>query len=275
MKFTKKNDIYVIDNKHILLCGDSTVLSSYVKILKGDTKDMLLYTDPPYNASFNGRSGDFDIIKNDKLDDELFILFIKKWYNCIKVFKFDGMYIFCNNYLKHIIENLDPNRWIIRNKKPIIWVKNNFGMGRNYRPKYEMLLFDGKIDNDILNACDVWEIKKDNGSKYIHPTQKPIDCFLNGIKNHKNIKKILDPFAGSGTSLIASEISNKIWRGIELDENYCDKIIRRYYDYFLTDNIILYRDGLCYDFKYLKRELNLLKRATDKGIVNIEQDRLF
>ena len=265
-------DIVIFDDKHKLLCGDSTKNEDIKKII---VNEFIFYTDPPYNASFNGRSGDHNIILNDSMDDIDFYNFTKKWYDNIKIyFNINPLYIWCNNYLKHIIESIDKKRWVIKNKTPIIWNKNNFGMGINYRGKYEMLMFDGNIDEDIKNECNVWDINKDNGENYIHPTQKPIECFERGIQNHKKIINVIDIFAGSGSSLIATHKLNKNWYGIELDEQYCDKIIRRYYDYTFTHNIKLIRNGITYDFDYIKKELQLLKGASKKGEI-LEQTRLF
>lgn len=199
MNFTKKGDIFIFDDKHKLTCDDSTQTSTYDKLLVNiDYENIMLYTDPPYNASFNGRSGDFEVIKNDDMSDEQFLIFIQNWYNCVKKIDFKAMYIFCNNYLKSIIEQCDTQKWVVKNKRPIIWVKNNFGMGNNYRPKYEMCMFDGNIDKEINNECDIWNISKDNGDNYIHPTQKPIECFKRGLKNHTDIKYVLDTFVGGG-----------------------------------------------------------------------------
>jgi len=288
----KKSDVVILDGKHVLMCGDSTsndiflALSALIKEqnnlslldwLAENNEKVMIYTDPPYNAAFNGRSGDHDIILNDKLEEEEFYNLIKSWYFKLKeVFGVKvPTYIWCNNYLKNIIENIDPTRWNIPNKKPIIWVKNNFGMGRNYRPKYEMCLFDGKIDKTILNECDIWEIKKDNGTNYIHPTQKPVECFERGMRNHKNVKYVIDSFAGSGSSLIASLNTQKIWLGMEYDEFYVEKIIRRYYDYTFTKDIKLLRNGVLYNFEYIVKEMKLLSGANNKGIIDKNTTRLF
>lgn len=279
MNFTKKGDVYIFDDKHKLMCGDSTDKENYLFLFKTtdlkNVENVMLYTDPPYNASFNGRSGDFGVIKNDDMSDDDFKEFIYKWYECTKLFNFKASYIFCNNYLKGVVEQIDPKKWLVKNKRPIIWVKNNFGMGNNYRPKYEMLMYDGDIDNTIKNECDVWNISKDNVECYIHPTQKPLDCFVRGMNNHSLITNVLDTFAGSGSSLIASIITKKIWYGFELDELYCDKIVRRYYDYTLTENIKLIRNGVEYGFEYIKENLKLLNGASKKGEVNDNQARLF
>jgi len=262
-------DVIIFDNKHRLMCGDITKINITIP------NNTILYTDPPYNASFNGKSGDHDIIINDSMNDNEFYLFIKKWYNNIVVDNnFIAIYIWCNNYLKGVIENIDKERWLVKNKKPIIWIKNNFGMGRNYRPKYEMLMFDGKIDEYIKNECDVWQIKKDNGDTYIHPTQKPIECFERGIKNHANSNFVLDTFAGSGSSFIATIKQNKTWLGVELDCQYCNKIIRRYYDYTFSNNIKILRNDKIIGFEQIKKELKLLNGATKKGEIT-EQTRMF
>ena len=147
----------------------------------------------------------------------------------------------------------------------------------DYATNYEMCLFlvNGR---KILNGnrlSSVWDISKDNGDAYIHPTQKPIELFEIPILQSSNIKEnIVDLFAGSGTCLIACQKLNRNCYTMELSPEYCDKIIRRYYDYTFSNNIKLIRNGKTYDFEYIKKELNLLQGTTKKGEI-IEQTRLF
>jgi site-specific DNA-methyltransferase (adenine-specific) len=284
--YFKENDLIVFDDKHILVYGDSANNKNILEQVlnyKGITKtyfesNSILYTDPPYNAAFNGRSGDHEVIKNDSMTQEEFEQFTQKWYNnIVKQYKFNSIYIWCNNYLKGVIEKIDSERWLMPGLKPIVWVKNNFGMGRNYRPKYELLMFKGEIDSSILNECDVWNIRKDDGSNYIHPTQKPLECFSRGIKNHSLIKYVVDIFAGSGSCLIATvnDNTNKEWIGVEIDELYISKIIKRYYDYTMSKNIKIIRaNGSIVNFESLKAALKLNNATTSKGVV-LNQNTLF
>ena len=180
----------------------------------------LVFTDPPYNVSFNGRSGKFDVIKNDNLADEEFKEFIKNFISRLKELNVQTYYIWCNwKFYSILQQNLSFNACIV-------WAKNVFGLGNGYRHQHEFCLFNGKIDEDIKNESDLWQIAKDNN--YMHPTQKPVALAARALKNHKSCKVILDFFGGSGSTLIACEQLNRKCYMLELDPHYCDVIIKRW-----------------------------------------------
>ncbi len=111
----------------------------------------------------------------------------------------------------------------------IIWKKNNFGMGRGYRGQYEILMYFGKFKG---SDSDVWEVKKDHVAGYRHPTQKPVDLALRALKN-SSIENalVLDCYAGSGSTLMACEMSDRICLAMEIDAAYIDVIIERWENY--------------------------------------------
>ena len=219
---TKLGDIYQLGN-HRLMCGDSTSVDAVQELLLGQRADMV-FTDPPYNVAFNGRSGKFDVIKNDDLPEDQFAEFIKDWLQTFEAFKPNSYYICCNWAFYGILQTA------LKPKACIVWAKNVFGLGRGYRHQHEFIVFDGLIDPSIKNESDLWNIAKD--TKYVHPTQKPVAISERAIKNSTKANNIvLDYFGGSGSTLIACEKQNRHARLMELDPKYCDVIVKRWEDF--------------------------------------------
>ncbi|CAB4134041.1 putative methylase [uncultured Caudovirales phage] len=218
---TKLGDIYQLGN-HRLMCGDSTSIDAVDKLMNGNKVDMI-FTDPPYNVSFNGRSGKHDVIKNDNLSDNDFENFITEVCNTIKVIDPKVYYIWCNwNFYGILQGKLDY-------KTCIVWAKNVFGMGNGYRHQHEFCLFNGKIDQEIKNESDLWNIKKD--TNYVHPTQKPVALSVRAFGNHVKLLNVLDLFGGSGSTLIGAEQTGRTAYLMELDPKYCDVIVKRWEDF--------------------------------------------
>jgi site-specific DNA-methyltransferase (adenine-specific) len=215
-------DIYKL-GEHRLMCGDSTSIDAVDKLINNERIEMM-FTDPPYNVAFNGRSGKFDVIKNDKLDAESFKTFINEFINTFKTLNINTYYICCNWAFYGILQDL------LKPKACIVWAKNVFGLGKGYRHQHEFILFDGFIDASITNESDLWQIKKD--SNYKHPTQKPVAIAERAIKNSsKSQNGILDLFGGSGSTLLACEKTNRKCYMMELDPKYIDVIIQRWEQY--------------------------------------------
>ena len=209
---TKLGDIYILGN-HRLMCGDSTSITDVEKLMDGNPVD-LIFTDPPYNVAFNGRSGKHDVIKNDNLSESDFETFIGEVCNTIKAIDPKAYYIWCN--------------WIDY-KTCIVWAKNVFGMGNGYRHQHEFCLFNGKIDEVIKNESDLWEVKKDRN--YVHPTQKPVALSVRAFGNHIKLLNVLDLFGGSGSTLIGAEQTGRKAYVMELDPKYCDVIVQRWEEF--------------------------------------------
>jgi len=215
---TKLGDIYQLGN-HRLMCGDSTSIDAVEKLMNGNAVD-LIFTDPPYNVGFNGRSGKHDVIMNDKLSEDDFSIFITEVCNTIKAINPKAYYIWCNwNFYGILQGKLDY-------KTCIVWAKNVFGMGNGYRHQHEFCLFNGKIDEVVKNESDLWEVKKDHN--YVHPTQKPVALSVRAFGNHIKLLNVLDLFGGSGSTLIGAEQTGRKSFTMELDPKYCDVIIKRW-----------------------------------------------
>lgn len=218
---TKLGDIYQLGN-HRLMCGDSTSIDAVEKLMDGQKADMV-FTDPPYNVAFNGRSGKHDVIKNDNLPDIEFRNFIAEICSVIKLVDPKAYYIWCNWKFYGVLQEL------LEYKTCIVWAKNVFGMGQGYRHQHEFCLFYGKIDEVVKNESDLWEIKKD--TNYVHPTQKPVALSVRAFGNHVKLLNVLDLFGGSGSTLIGAEQTGRKAFLMELDPKYCDVIVKRWEDF--------------------------------------------
>lgn len=233
---SREGDIWVCGN-HRVMCGDSTNLDAVSKLLNGN-KANLIFTDPPYNVAFNGRSGKHDVIKNDDLSESDFKHFITKVANTIKAINPDVYYIWCNWKFYGILQTC------LDYKSCIVWAKNFFGMGKGYRHQHEFCLFNGDVDHWIKNESDLWEVKKD--VNYVHPTQKPVELSVRAFGNHAKLLNVLDLFGGSGSTLIGAEQTGRISFTMELDAKYIDVIIKRWQD-FTGKKAILESTGQTFD----------------------------
>jgi len=204
---TQRGDIWAL-GKHRLMCGDSTLKEDTNKLIDGAKVDML-FTDPPYGmGGYAGRSGKFEPMKGDDED-------VSKFYEAMQ--NIQERYLWANwEVLRKIKEN--P-------RDVIIWKKNNLSMGKGYRGQYEICLYFGTFKG---SDTDVWEIDKD--TKYEHPTQKPVALALRAFKNTP-AKTVLDLYGGSGSTLMACEQTNRKCYMMEIDQKYCDVIIKRWENY--------------------------------------------
>jgi len=218
---TVEGDVWVLGN-HRLMCGDSTSIDAVERLMDGKRADMV-FTDPPYNVGFNGRSGNHDVIKNDKLEDGEFSLFIDEVVQTIKTVNPAVYYVWCNWKFYGLLQER------LEFKACIVWAKNVFGMGQGYRHQHEFCLFNGKIDEQVKNESDLWEVKKD--TSYVHPTQKPVALSVRAFSNHIKLINVLDLFGGSGSTLIGAEQTGRKAHLMELDPKYCDVIINRWQDF--------------------------------------------
>lgn len=236
---SKLGDLWLLDG-HRVLCGDSTSDDDVKRLIDGNTIDVV-FTDPPYNVSFNGRSGNFDVIINDNLSKKDFSIFIKRVIEVIKSINPKTYYIWCNWQFYGVLQNN------IEYNACIVWAKNNFGLGRGYRHQHEFCLFGGHIHKDITNETDLWEVKKD--TKYLHPTQKPVELSYRALTNssHKG-STVLDLFGGSGSTLIGIEQLQRKGFIMELDPKYIDVIVKRYEAFKPNADIKLVREGNTYSY---------------------------
>ena len=223
-------DMWVM-GEHRLLCGDSTQMEAVEKVLAGGLADMV-FTDPPYSVSYTGKTARKLTIQNDDLGAGFEQFLRDACVNIMAVTK-GAIYICMSSSEIHTLQRVfreAGGHW----STFIVWAKNAFTMGRSdYQRQYEPILYGWREGTDHFwcgarDQGDVWFIKKPHVND-LHPTMKPVELVERAIRNSsKGRDTILDPFGGSGTTLIACERANRQARLIELDPRYCDVAVTRW-----------------------------------------------
>jgi DNA modification methylase len=232
---TKPGDIWILGH-HKLLCGDATKADDF-KALLGDELVDMTFTDPPYNVNYANTAkdkmrGKNRPIMNDNLGEGF------------GSFLFDA----CDNilartkgavYIAMSSSELDTLQGAFRAAGGkwstfIIWAKNTFTLGRaDYQRQYEPILYGWRDGTDhywcgARDQGDVWHINKPQKND-LHPTMKPVELVERAVRNSSKTRDlVLDPFGGSGSTLIACEKSGRRARLIELDPKYVDVIVKRW-----------------------------------------------
>lgn len=248
---TKAGDLWMLGN-HRLVCGDSTKSDTY-ELLMVDRIANLVITDPPYNVNYEGSAGK---IKNDNMENDAFYQFLYDAFtNTEKVMAEDAsIYVFHAD-----TEGLNFRRAFADAgfylSGTCIWKKQSLVLGRSpYQWQHEPCLFGWKKNGKHQWYADrkqttIWEFDKPkkNGD---HPTMKPVPLIAYPIMNSSMSNCIvLDPFGGSGSTLIACEQTKRICCTMELDEKYCDVIVKRYIEQVGNSNgVTVQRDGLTYQY---------------------------
>lgn len=252
---TKPGDIWLL-GRHKLICGDTTNPDT-LKTLMGEEKANLVVTDPPYNVNYEGSAGK---IKNDNMDNENFYKFLfDAFVNTESVMADDSsIYVFHAdteglNFRKAFS---DAGFYL---SGTCIWKKQSLVLGRSpYQWQHEPVLFGWKKKGRHQwytgrKESTIWEFDKPkkNGD---HPTMKPIPLLAYPIMNSSLTNSIvLDPFGGSGSTLIACEQTDRICRTVELDEKFCDVIVSRYIELVgSSEKVLLVRDGVTVPFDEVK-----------------------
>ena len=248
---TKPGDIWTL-GRHRLICGDSTKAETY-DLLMGNTKANLVITDPPYNVNYEGSAGK---IKNDNMADEAFYNFLLDAYTQMHSAMADDASI----YVFHAdTEGLNFRRAFADAGFYLsgccIWKKQSLVLGRSpYQWQHEPCLYGWKKNGKHQwytgrKETTIWEFDKPkkNGD---HPTMKPIPLLAYPIMNSSMSNSVvLDPFGGSGSTLIACEQTDRICYTVELDEKFCDVIVKRYIEQVGgADGVTVQRDGLTYKY---------------------------
>lgn len=293
--YSKQGDIWMLGN-HKLICGDSTIKETYIRLMGNELADAVI-TDPPYNVDYE--SGDGKKIKNDHFTDSdsfyrfLFGFYLRAFESCkpgtpIYVFHSDIEGV---NFRKAMTDaGFDL-------KQCLVWVKNGMVLCRqDYHWRHEPILYGWKpgashkwygdrdkdtviddfvqmnpkkmsktelvdlfqklIDSQNENSTVIYNDKPTRSDE--HPTMKPITLIGKLMLNSsKKDDIVLEPFAGSGSTIIAAEQLGRKCYGIELDEKYVDVIVKRYLQFVGTaENIKLLRDGKEYTYEEILGEMN-------------------
>ncbi len=232
---SRPGDIWVC-GEHRVLCGDATILSDVENILGGELADMC-FTDPPYNVNYANSAkdklrGKNRAILNDALGESFGAFLYDASVNILTVTK-GSIYICMSS------SELDTLQKAFREAGGkwstfVIWAKNTFTLGRaDYQRQYEPILYGWKEGTDhywcgARDQGDVWFFDKPTKND-LHPTMKPVALVERAIRNSSKSRDIvLDPFGGSGTTLIAAERAGRRARLIELDPKYVDVIVQRW-----------------------------------------------
>ena len=252
--FSKAGDVWTL-GRHRLVCGDSTKADTFEVLMNG-RKANLVVTDPPYNVNYEGTAGK---IKNDNLADEKFYQFLfDAFSNIEKVMADDAsIYVFHAdteglNFRKAFS---DAGFYL---SGCCIWKKPSLVLGRSpYQWQHEPCLYGWKKSGKHQWYSDrkqttIWEFEKTKKNTD-HPTMKPIPLLAYPIQNSSMSNTlVLDPFGGSGSTLIACEQTDRECYTIELDEKYCDVIVKRYIEQTGTsDGVSVERDGRIFTFAEL------------------------
>lgn len=247
--FSKLGDLWCL-GKHRVICGDSTGEEIYTRLMDGQRANLVL-TDPPYNCDVEETAGK---IMNDNMADEDFYNFLLSAYRCMYGNLADDGSI----YVWHAdTEGLNFRKAFKEAGFYLsgccIWKKNALVLGRSpYQWIHEPCLFGWKAKGKHQWYSDrkqttVWEYDKPRSSPE-HPTMKPVQLMGYPIKNSTMTNGIvLDPFLGSGSTLIACCETDRVCRGIELDPKFVDVIVHRFAKWCeengVSEDICVIRDG--------------------------------
>lgn len=235
---SRPGDVWEMGN-HRLVCGDATDPKSY-ELLMADAQADMVFTDPPYNVDYANSAkdkmrGKDRAILNDNLGDGFYDFLLAALTPTVANCR-GGIYVAMSSSELDVLQaafRAAGGKW----STFIIWAKNTFTLGRaDYQRQYEPILY-GWPEGAQRHWCgdrdqgDVWAIKKPQKND-LHPTMKPVELVERAIRNSSRPGNVvLDPFGGSGTTLIAAEKSGRVARLIELDPKYADVIVRRWEDF--------------------------------------------
>lgn len=249
---TNAGDLWALGD-HKLYCGNSLEENSYFTLIGGESAQMV-FTDPPYNVPIDGhvcgkgsiKHREFEMAAGEMSKGE-FTNFLTQFMKLVSAYSDDGsigFYCMDWRHMDEMLEAAKSNKFELKNL--CVWVKDNGGMGSLYRSRHELVFVfkqgNGKHINNVelgkhgRNRTNVWEYAGVNSMRAgrmeelaMHPTVKPINLVADAIKDcSKRGGIVLDPFGGSGTTLIAAEKTGRKARLIELDPHYCDVIIQRW-----------------------------------------------
>jgi DNA modification methylase len=243
---------------HVLMCGDSTDLEHVKTLLGAAGLADMVFTDPPYGVNYSGKGSVHEShvraaalkgapaktkhrpIANDALNDEQQLNFWRDAFISVaSAIKPGSAYYICSPQggrmmmmmMQAMAEAGIPQR------HEIIWRKNTFSLGRaDYHYQHEPILYGWKEGAGHAwyggrDQTSVWDFPKPQKSD-LHPTMKPVDLIEKALRNSSKAgDMILDLFGGSGSTMIASEKTNRLCRMMELDRHYCDVIVRRWQEF--------------------------------------------
>jgi DNA modification methylase len=249
---TRPGDLWVL-GRHRLLCGDATSAADVSRLL-GGARPHLMVTDPPYGVNYDPawrneagvsvtmRTG--KVVNDDRAD----------WREAWALFPGDVAYVWhAGVHARTVIESLEAAGFVIRSQ--IIWAKSHFALGRgNYHWQHEPCFYAVRKGatghwQGARDQTTLWQIAmvgSEDDAETVHGTQKPLECMRRPILNNSAPgEAVYDPFLGSGTTLIAAELTRRICFGIDIDPRYCDVVVERW-QRLTGSTAILDGDGRCF-----------------------------
>lgn len=243
---SRHGDVWLL-GRHRLVCGDSTKANTFITLMDGKLANLVV-TDPPYNVNYEGTAGK---IKNDNMENGAFYDFLLAAFTNTEA----AMAQDASIYVFHAdTEGLNFRKAFSEAgfylSGTCIWKKQSLVLGRSpYQWQHEPVLFGWKKKGKHQWYSDrkqttIWEFEKPKKNTD-HPTMKPVALVAYPILNSSLTNCIvLDPFGGSGSTLIACEQIDRICYTVELDEKYCDVIVKRYTQQVgKSDDVALVRNG--------------------------------
>ena len=254
---SRRGDIWQL-GKHRVICGDSTKAETYKQLLN-DRKANLVVTDPPYNVDVEETAGK---ILNDNMSDGDFYQFLLSMFTQVENHMEDdaSIYVFHAdteglNFRKAF---KDAGFYL---SGCCIWKKNSLVLGRSpYQWQHEPCLYGWKKKGKHQWFSDrkqttIWEYDRPKSSKD-HPTMKPIQLMAYPIQNSSmRGTVVLDPFLGSGSTLMAADPPGRICYGIELDEKFVDVIVKRYIEVTGDTEVTVQRNHEVLTYNQVLKEL--------------------
>ena len=231
---TKPGDLWLL-GKHRLLCGDSTSATDVARLLDGAVP-ALMVTDPPYgveydpewrmDAGLTGNTARMGKVMNDDRAD---------WTEAWKLFPGDVAYVYhAGVFASTVQQSLERAGFAIRAQ--IIWAKDRLALSRgDYHWQHEPCWYavrEGRKGHrtDDRTQTTLWSIPARDDAGHGHGTQKPVECMERPVRNHL-ADTVYEPFAGSGTTVIACERTGRTCMAMELDPGYCDVVVRRWEEF--------------------------------------------
>ena len=271
---SRLGDVWVC-GEHRVLCGDATDADSYTRLLADEPMDMV-FTDPPYNVNYANSAkdkmrGKERAILNDNLGEGFYDFLLAALTPTLAHCR-GGVYVAMSSSELDTLQSAfraAGGKW----STFIIWAKNTFTLGRaDYQRQYEPILY-GWPEGKSRHWCgdrdqgDVWQIKKPLKND-LHPTMKPVELVERALRNSSRPgDSVLDPFGGSGTTLIAAEKSGRRAWLMELDPKYVDVIVRRWQEWSGKQATRL-SDGVAFDALSGVGEFRVEVAAGDVGDVS-------
>ena len=271
---SRLGDVWVC-GEHRVLCGDATETQAYTTLL-GNELAYMVFTDPPYNVNYANSAkdkmrGKERAILNDNLGEGFYDFLLAALTPTLAHCR-GGVYVAMSSSELDTLQSAfraAGGKW----STFIIWAKNTFTLGRaDYQRQYEPILY-GWPEGKSRHWCgdrdqgDVWQIKKPVKND-LHPTMKPVELVERAIRNSSRPgDSVLDPFAGSGTTLIAAEKSGRRAWLMELDPKYVDVIVRRWQEWSGKQATRL-SDGVAFDALSGVGEFRVEVAAGDVGDVS-------